>query len=165
MPHFITFRLTTKILKMVSETNSMASRKRSIRERDGNEEDDDIDSEEDLAEAAETGSSASGSASVSETRSETPLSYTISSNRPNQPGTSRRGKQAGGRKKTGMVGSSGRNPNFNYKCVGYWKEDHGQPIFGVSVNHHLGPDQPTIFATVGNNRVTIYEAMQSGDNR
>lgn len=150
---------------MVSETNSMASRKRSIRERDGNEEDDDIDSEEDLAEAAETGSSASGSASVSETRSETPLSYTISSNRPNQPGTSRRGKQAGGRKKTGMVGSSGRNPNFNYKCVGYWKEDHGQPIFGVSVNHHLGPDQPTIFATVGNNRVTIYEAMQSGDNR
>ena len=64
-----------------------------------------------------------------------------------------------------MVGSSGRNPNFNYKCVGYWKEDHGQPIFGVSVNHHLGPDQPTVFATVGNNRVTIYEAMQSGDNR
>ena len=150
---------------MVSETNSTATRKRSIRERDLDEEDEEVDSADDLPDATETGSSASGSASVSETRSETPLSNTISSTRLNQSGTSRRGKPAGGRKKTGMVGSSGRNPNFNYKCVGYWKEDHGQPIFGVSVNHHLGPDQPTVFATVGNNRVTIYEAMQSGDNR
>ena len=147
---------------MVSETNSMASRKRSIKEREWNEDDEEIDSADDLPDAAETGSSASGSASVSENRSETPLSNNLSSSRPNQ---GRKGKQAGGRKKAGMVGSSGRNPNFNYKCVGYWKEDHGQPIFGVSVNHHLGPDQPTVFATVGNNRVTIYEAMQSGDNR
>ena len=146
---------------MVSETNSIASRKRSIKEREWNDEEDEIDSGDDLPDATETGSSASGSASVSENRSETPLSNTLS--KPNQSG--RKGKQAGGRKKAGMVGSSGRNPNFNYKCVGYWKEDHGQPIFGVSVNHHLGPDQPTVFATVGNNRVTIYEAMQSGDNR
>ena len=42
------------------------------------------------------------------------------------------------------------------------REDHGQPIFGVSVNHHLGPDQPLVFATVGNNRVTIYEGLQNG---
>ena len=82
---------------MVSETNSTASRKRSIRERDWNEEDDEIDSADDLPDATETGSSASGSASVSETRSETPLSNTISSTRLNQSGTSRRGKQIGGR--------------------------------------------------------------------
>ena len=29
------------------------------------------------------------------------------------------------------------NPKLNYKCIGYWKENHGHPIFGVSVNHHL----------------------------
>jgi polycomb protein EED len=40
-----------------------------------------------------------------------------------------------------------------------------KPIFGVSVNHHLGPDEPTVFATVGNNRVTIFEAMTNGDNK
>ena len=50
-----------------------------------------------------------------------------------------------------------------FKCVGYWREDHGQPIFGVSVNHHL--DQPVVFATVGNNRVTLYEALPTGDNK
>ena len=53
--------------------------------------------------------------------------------------------------------------NDRFKCVGYWREDHGQPIFGVSVNHHL--DQPVVFATVGNNRVTIYEALPTGDNK
>ena len=37
--------------------------------------------------------------------------------------------------------------------------------FGVGVNHHLGPDGPTVFATVGNNRVTIYEALDNGDNK
>ena len=51
----------------------------------------------------------------------------------------------------------------NYRCTGWWREDHGQPIFGVSVNHHL--KSPTVFATVGNNRVTIYEAMDDGENK
>ena len=49
-----------------------------------------------------------------------------------------------------------------FRCTGFLREDHGQPIFGVSVNHHLGPDQPLVFATVGNNRVTIYEGLQNG---
>jgi len=54
------------------------------------------------------------------------------------------------------------NPKLNYKCIGYWKENHGHPIFGVSVNHHLDSSSPTVFATVGYNRVTIYEAMSGG---
>ena len=62
--------------------------------------------------------------------------------------------------------SGGRaNPNFNFKCVSFWKEDHGQPIYGVRENHPLVADQPAVFATVGNNRVTIYKAMQNGDNK
>jgi len=58
--------------------------------------------------------------------------------------------------------SNHNNPKLNYKCIGYWKENHGHPIFGVSVNHHLSDPDPTVFATVGYNRVTIYEAMPDG---
>ena len=68
---------------------------------------------------------------------------------------------------TSLIGSTSvsegmfrsESSKLQYRYVGFLKEDHGQPIFGVSVNHHLGPDQPTVFATVGNNRVTIYEAQ------
>ena len=57
-----------------------------------------------------------------------------------------------------------------FKCAGFWKEDHNQPLFGVSVNTHIGGGDdvtdnttaPVVFATVGFNRVTIYECEQDG---
>ena len=52
-----------------------------------------------------------------------------------------------------------------FRCVGHWREDHGQPLFGVSVNNHLaeaGDKSPVVFATVGFNRVTIYQCEVSG---
>ena len=58
--------------------------------------------------------------------------------------------------------SHSNNPKLKYKCIGFWKENHGHPIFGVSVNHHLSDNDPTVFATVGYNRVTLYEAMEDG---
>jgi len=67
-----------------------------------------------------------------------------------------------GDKKKKKLKNKNVNPKLNYKCIGYWKENHGHPIFGVSVNHHLDSSSPTVFATVGYNRVTIYEAMSGG---
>ena len=72
---------------------------------------------------------------------------------------------------TSLIGSTSvsegmfrsESSKLQYRYVGFLKEDHEQPIFGISVNHHLGPDQPTVFATVGNNRVTIYEAQPNCD--
>ena len=66
------------------------------------------------------------------------------------------------KKKKKRKSKSSNNPKLNYKCMGYWKENHGHPIFGVSVNHHLSDNDPTVFATVGYNSVTIYEAMADG---
>ena len=66
------------------------------------------------------------------------------------------------KKKKKKLKNKNVNPKLNYKCIGYWKENHGHPIFGVSVNHHLDSSSPTVFATVGYNRVTIYEAMSGG---
>ena len=59
---------------------------------------------------------------------------------------------------------TGQNFKFSYRCIGYLEEDHRMPIYGVSVNHHLGPEYPTIFATVGINRVSIYEAKSHHSN-
>jgi polycomb protein EED len=68
----------------------------------------------------------------------------------------------GDKKKKNKSKNQTFHPKLNYKCIGYWKENHGHPIFGVSVNHHLDSSSPTVFATVGYNRVTIYEAMVGG---
>ena len=66
------------------------------------------------------------------------------------------------KKKKKRKSRSQNNPKLNYKCIGYWRENHGHPIFGVSVNHHLSDTDPVVFATVGYNRVTIYEVMMDG---
>nr|ACO13046.1 Polycomb protein esc [Lepeophtheirus salmonis] len=69
------------------------------------------------------------------------------------------------RRKKSFLGATlttgSKHPNLNFKCTGFWKEDHGQPIFGIVVNHHLS--SPKVFATTGNNRVTVYEALSNGD--
>ncbi|XP_075154059.1 polycomb protein esc-like isoform X1 [Haematobia irritans] len=44
-------------------------------------------------------------------------------------------------------------PSFRYVC--HLKEDHGQPLFGVQFNHHLS--HQAIFASVGKDRISIYE--------
>lgn len=67
--------------------------------------------------------------------------------------------EPGSKRKRGRGRPGGVRAQF--RCVGHWREDHGQPLFGVSVNNHLaepdGDKRPVVFATVGFNRVTIYQ--------
>lgn len=66
--------------------------------------------------------------------------------------------EPGSKRKRGRGRPGGARAQF--RCVGHWREDHGQPLFGVSVNNHLaeaGDKSPVVFATVGFNRVTIYQ--------
>ncbi|KAK7500178.1 hypothetical protein BaRGS_00008725 [Batillaria attramentaria] len=51
---------------------------------------------------------------------------------------------------------------LNFKCTNYLKENHGQPLFGVQINLNCADSDPVIFATVGHNRVTIYECQDGG---
>ena len=120
------------------------------------DEDEEFSDELDDREVEETSSIGSTSVSEATSRSETPLG-----GGPTVQGSSSTGTSTKRGRKNRRKGhhSTGRSSKLQYRCVGFLKEDHGQPIFGVSVNHHLGPDQPTVFATVGNNRVTIYEAQ------
>jgi len=132
-------------------------RKRTAKDKEARESEDDEEFSDEFEDREEETSSI-GSASVSEatSRSETPVG---TGSTVGNAGASKRGRK--GRRKGPHL--TGRSPKLQFKCVGYLKEDHGQPIFGVAMNHHLGEDQPTVFATVGNNRVTVYEAITVGD--
>ncbi|XP_053634896.1 polycomb protein EED isoform X2 [Cherax quadricarinatus] len=72
------------------------------------------------------------------------------------PTLRRKGRNKRRRKKTPAPVKMG------YKFVCYLKEDHGQPIFGVQFNQHLRDGQPLVFATAGNNRVSVYQCMDDG---
>ncbi|XP_071955021.1 polycomb protein eed-A-like [Antedon mediterranea] len=49
---------------------------------------------------------------------------------------------------------------YKYRCS--VKEDHGLPIFGIQFNHYHKPGDALVFATVGSNRVSIYELQEDG---
>ncbi|XP_073822550.1 embryonic ectoderm development protein escl [Musca autumnalis] len=51
-------------------------------------------------------------------------------------------------------------PTFKYVC--HLREDHGQPIFGAQFNHHLW--QQAIFASVGKDRISIYECTEPSED-
>ena len=51
---------------------------------------------------------------------------------------------------------------IQYKCSCYIKEDHGQPIFGVSFCDYAKEGDAPVFATVGSNRVSVYELKENG---
>ncbi|UYV71372.1 EED [Cordylochernes scorpioides] len=66
-----------------------------------------------------------------------------------------------GRKRTRGKHSKYRHCKLAYKCSGSLKENHNQPLFGVQFNTYL-KDGRDIFATVGSNKITIYECLEGG---
>lgn len=142
---------------------------RKRKEKSRHESDDEVSSENEFDDKGESSSISSSSVSETASRSETPVSTAtagVGSSNLGALGTGggpKRGKK--GNKKPGPIGpvTGAKNPKLNYKCTGYWKEDHSHPLFGIGMNHHLGPNEPVIFATVGNNRITVYEALRNGD--
>lgn len=75
------------------------------------------------------------------------------------PTQRRKGRNKRGRKKVPQPLKMG------YKFTCYMKEDHAQPIFGVQFNQHLRDGQPLVFATAGNNRISIYQCMEDGSTK
>jgi len=76
--------------------------------------------------------------------------------------SSKENGQSRKRKDKSKHGNS-KQKKLNYHCSGNWKEDHGQPIFGVSINPHIS-DETVVFATAGFNRVTVYESSGDSEN-
>ncbi|TRY92755.1 hypothetical protein DNTS_024834 [Danionella cerebrum] len=69
----------------------------------------------------------------------------------------------GGKKSWGRGKWKSRKSKLSFKCVNSLKEDHGQPLFGVQFNWHSR--DALVFATVGSNRVTLYECLPQGEIR
>ncbi|XP_053971344.1 polycomb protein EED-like isoform X2 [Hylaeus volcanicus] len=89
---------------------------------------------------------------------------TAGTHRSDTPTRSARCRRKGRRRsKTAKYKSCADKPLYKYCCS--VKEDHGQPLFGVQFNHHLKEGEPLIFASVGSNRVSIYECPEGGNIR
>ncbi|XP_054001910.1 polycomb protein EED-like isoform X2 [Hylaeus anthracinus] len=89
---------------------------------------------------------------------------TAGTHRSDTPTRSARCRRKGRRRsKTAKYKSCTDKPLYKYCCS--VKEDHGQPLFGVQFNHHLKEGEPLIFASVGSNRVSIYECPEGGNIR
>ncbi|XP_071133492.1 polycomb protein EED-like [Mytilus edulis] len=55
-----------------------------------------------------------------------------------------------------------KRPKLQFRYINHVKEDHGLPLFGLSINQLTREGDPIVFATVGTNRVTLYELQDSG---
>lgn len=87
---------------------------------------------------------------------------TAGTHRSDTPTRGGRMKRKGRRRsRTSKTKIYNEKPLYKYCCS--VKEDHGQPLFGVQFNHHLKDGEPMIFASVGSNRVSIYECPDEGN--
>ncbi|KAL7983225.1 hypothetical protein Chor_000101 [Crotalus horridus] len=82
-----------------------------------------------------------------------------------RPDTPTNTPNAPGRKSWGKGKWKSKKCKYSFKCVNSLKEDHSQPLFGVQFNWHSKEGDPLVFATVGSNRVTLYECHSQGEIR
>ncbi|KAM4846546.1 polycomb protein EED isoform 2-T2 [Thomomys bottae] len=82
-----------------------------------------------------------------------------------RPDTPTNTPNAPGRKSWGKGKWKSKKCKYSFKCVNSLKEDHNQPLFGVQFNWHSKEGDPLVFATVGSNRVTLYECHSQGEIR
>ncbi|KAG1939308.1 polycomb protein eed [Pimephales promelas] len=82
-----------------------------------------------------------------------------------RPDTPTNTANAPGRKSWGKGKWKSKKCKYSFKCVNSLREDHGQPLFGVQFNWHSKEGDPLVFATVGSNRVTLYECHSQGEIR